>query len=57
MSKKFTVRIEETLAKIIDVEADSKEEACRFVKELYDLEDIVLHAEDFVDCEITILED
>lgn len=39
---KITVSIQETLERLIDVEANSAEEAVKKVKKMYDAEEIVL---------------
>lgn len=45
--KQFEIEIEEILQRDIKVEADSKEEAIRIVKEKYRNEEIVLDESDF----------
>jgi hypothetical protein len=47
--EKYTIEIKETLSRIMEVEAPSKEEAFEKLKTLYDAEEIVLDANDFVD--------
>ncbi len=49
---KFKISVEETLSRIVEVEASSKEEALDKVREQYKNEEIVLDAEDF--CEVNI---
>ena len=44
---KYKVNIEELLSRIVEVEADSDEEAEEKVREMYMNEDIVLDASDF----------
>ena len=44
---KYKVNVEELLSRIIEVEADSEEEAEDKVREMYMNEDIVLDASDF----------
>ena len=44
---KYKVNVEELLSKIVEVEADSDEEAEEKVKEMYMNEEIVLDASDF----------
>lgn len=45
--QEFEIEIEEILQKVINVEADSEEEAIRIVKEKYRNEEIVLDELDF----------
>lgn len=47
--EKYTIEIKETLSRIMEVEAPTKEEAFEKLKALYDAEEIVLDASDFVD--------
>ena len=49
---KFNIVIRETLEKVIEVEAPSREEAVQEVEKLYNNEEIVLGAEDFTIAEI-----
>ena len=44
---KYKVNVEELLSRIIEVEAENKEEAEEKVREMYMNEDIVLDASDF----------
>lgn len=44
---KYSVTIEETLSRTIDIEAESKQEAIDKVKKQYNNESIVLDADDF----------
>ena len=44
---KYKVNIEELLSRIVEVEAENKEEAEEKVREMYMNEDIVLDASDF----------
>lgn len=44
---KYSVTIEETLSRTIDIEADSQKEAIEKVKKQYKNEDIVLDSDDF----------
>lgn len=46
--KNFKIEIQETLARDIEVKADSYEEALEKVKDQYYESDIVLYADDFV---------
>jgi len=51
---KYKVEVKETLARLIDVEAENEEGAIRKVREQYKNEKIVLSAEDFIDTEFNI---
>jgi len=53
----FKVTIVETLSRIIDVEADSIDEATAEVKAKYNDGDIVLDADDFDDVDFITFED
>lgn len=48
----FKIEIHEFLSRIIEVEANSKDEAIAKVRELYSLEEIILDSEDYVTTEI-----
>lgn len=48
----FVVEIKEILAKVIEVKAESIEQAISIVDELYKNEEIVLDTTDFIDTEI-----
>lgn len=52
----FEVRIKETLVRVIDVEAESKEEAEQKIEEMYKNCAIVLDYDDFKGYEITVKE-
>ena len=54
---KYKVEITEYLQRTIDVEANDENEAYSKVKQMYDNEEIVLSADDFIDKEIKVLED
>ena len=54
--KKYFVKIEETLSRVVEVEAKSKEEAIEMVEEKYNNEKIVLNAEDYINTNIDIYE-
>lgn len=54
--KKYTIEITETLTRLVSIEAEDKYEAERIVREKYKSGEIVLDADDFVDCEIHICE-
>ena len=44
---KYSVTIEETLSRTVEIEADSKQDAIDKVKKRYRNEDLVLDADDF----------
>lgn len=44
----YNIEIEELLQRVVNIEAENKEEALRLVKEKYNDEDIVLDYKDFV---------
>lgn len=46
---KFKVEVVETLCKIVDVEADTSQEAEDIVRKLYRNQEIILDAEDYFD--------
>ena len=48
---KYKVNVEELLSRIVEVEAESEEEAEDKVREMYMNEDIVLDASDFLSVE------
>lgn len=48
MEKKYTVEVTEVLARRVEVEADTVDEAVELVREMYESADIVLGYEDFV---------
>jgi len=50
--KTFEFEIQELLSRIIEVEANTEDEAYRKVKEMYKKEEIVLDSSDFVETEI-----
>lgn len=50
--EKFKVEIQETLARIIEIEASNIEDAISIVKEMYKKEEIVLDSGDYIDTEI-----
>ena len=50
--KQFEIEIEEILQRVINVDADSEEEAIRIVKEKYRNEEIVLDELDFKEVNI-----
>ena len=54
---KYDVCIREILEKVIEIEADSLEEAEEKVEEMYHNEEIVLDSSDYMDTEIETLRD
>lgn len=50
--KIFTIEVKETLSRIIEIEANSNEEAILKTKEMYASEEIVLDSDDYVSTEI-----
>ncbi len=53
----FKIEVKETISKIIEIEASSKEDAYSKVKEMYNTEKIILDSEDYIDTEFLELED
>ena len=53
---KYKVNVEELLSRIVEVEAENKEEAEEKVREMYMNEDIVLDASDFQGVEYFVQE-
>lgn len=53
----FDVEVKETLARIITVEADSKDKAIEQVKEMYYQEVFILDSSDYVNTEYEVKED
>jgi hypothetical protein len=47
----FKIEVKETLSRIIEIEASSKDEALLKIEELYRKQEIVLDADDFVETE------
>ena len=45
---KYSIKIEEELVRIINIEADSEDEAIALIEEMYDNEKIILDSSDFV---------
>lgn len=50
----FKIEIQEFLSRIIEIEAETKDEAVSKVRELYRKEEIVLDSNDYVSTEIEI---
>jgi len=57
MKKPFKIEIQETLSRIIEVEADNIEEAIFKANEMYKNEEIVLSENDFVETKIDKIEE
>ena len=55
--KIYKVEIEETLNRIVEVDAENEDEAYMKVKEMYKNCEIVLMAEDFLDVEFSVLKE
>lgn len=47
----FKIEVKETLSRIIEVEASSENEALSKIQDLYNKEEIVLDADDYVETE------
>ena len=45
----FKIEVKETLSRIIEIEANSDDEAFSKIKDLYKKEEIVLDVEDYID--------
>jgi uncharacterized membrane protein len=52
--KTYSIEIQEFLSKIVEVEANSEDEAISIVRKMYRNEEIVLDASDYVTTEIDI---
>jgi hypothetical protein len=52
----FKIEIQEFLSRIIEVEAETKDEAISKVRQLYRNEEIVLDSDDYVSTEIEVYE-
>ena len=48
------IEINETLSRIIEIEADNEEEAIKEVKKQYMSEEIILNAEDYINTDFRI---
>lgn len=53
----FKIEVKETLSRIIEIEANSEEEAFSRIQDTYNKGEIVLDAEDCVETEFLISED
>ena len=52
--QKYQVEINETLSRIIDIEAENEKDAVSKIKDLYRKEEIVLDSNDYLDTKIEI---
>lgn len=52
----FKIEVKETLSRIIEIEANSNEEALLTIEELYKKQEIVLDAGDFIEAEFLKIE-
>ena len=52
--QKYQVEINETLSRIVEIEAENESDAISKIKDLYRQEKIVLDSEDYLDTEIKI---
>jgi len=57
LKKTFKIEIQETLSRIIEVEADNIDEAISKANEMYNNEEIVLSENDFVETNIDFIEE
>lgn len=53
----FKIEVKETLSRIVEIEANSYDEAYFKVKEMYNSEEIVLDADDYIETEFLEFED
>ena len=51
----YQIKITETLAKVVTVEANTEDEAIEKVQQIYNLEEVVLCADDFADVEFGVV--
>jgi hypothetical protein len=49
--KKFKIEVKETLSRIIEIDANSIDEALDDVKKIYKKEEIILDSDDFIEVE------
>ena len=54
--KAYKIEVKETLSRIVEIEANSSDEALLKIKELYKNEEIVLDADDFDETEFLVSE-
>lgn len=52
----FKIEVKETLSRIIEIEANSDEEALLIIKELYKKQEMVLDSDDFTEAEFLKIE-
>jgi hypothetical protein len=52
----FKIEVKETLSKIIEIQANSNEEALLKIEELYKKQEIVLNADNFIEAEFHKIE-
>ena len=55
--QKYQVEINETLSRVVEIEAENESDAISKIKDLYRQEKIVLDSEDYLDTEIKIYEE
>lgn len=55
--KKIKVEFKEVLSRVVEIEADTEEEALEKANEMYDSEEVVLDPEDFEGHEIEIYQE
>ena len=55
--KTFKIEVQEFLSRIVEVEANSKDEAVSLVRKLYQNQEIVLDDSDFIHNEIDVILD
>lgn len=53
----FKIEVKETLSRIIEIQADSNEEALLKIEDLYKKQEIVLDADDFIETVFLKIED
>lgn len=54
--ERFKIEVKETLIRVVDIEADSIDDAFSKVREMYRDEEIVLDSDDYVDTEFIEVE-
>lgn len=55
--QKYQVEINETLSRVVEIEAENESDAISKIKDLYRQEKIVLDSDDYLDTEIKIYEE
>lgn len=53
----FKIEVKETLSRIIEIEANSNEEALLKIEDLYKKQEIVLDADDYIETEFLKIEE